>query len=105
MKKFLLLVTVSMLALGLSVGLLSAAEGKATQSKTGTVKKVDVEKKQIVVMVARELTFAVTDETKIVQGDASKKLGDIKVDAKVTVEYLRDGDNRTAKKIEISKDK
>jgi hypothetical protein len=36
-----------------------------------------------------------------VQGDSTKKLADIKVDAKVTVDYTRDGDTRTAKKIEI----
>lgn len=87
------------------MAVLSAADSKAPQTKTGTVKKVDVDAKQVVVMVARELTFSVTDETKIVQGDTSKKLADIKVDAKVTVDYVRDGDTRTAKKIAILADK
>jgi Cu/Ag efflux protein CusF len=88
--------------LGLMAATLRAEEGKdATQTKTGIVKKVDLEAKQIIVMVKRELTFAVTDATKIVQGDAAKKLADIKVDAKVSVEYTRAGDTRTAVKITI----
>jgi hypothetical protein len=105
MKKLVLLVTVSMLVLGLSVTVLSAAEGKTPQTKSGTVKKVDVDGKQIVVMVTRELTFTVTDETKIMQGDTPKKLADIKVEAKVTVDYMREGDARTAKKIAILAEK
>jgi hypothetical protein len=105
MKKIGLLVTVSMLVLGLSAVVLSAAEGKAVQTKTGTVKKVDVDGKQIVVMVTRELMFTVTDETKIVQGDLPKKLADIKVKAKVTVVYVKEGDARNAKKIVILADK
>ena len=105
MKKLVLLATVSLLVLGLAATALSATEGKAPQTKTGTVKKVDAEAKQIVVMVARELTFTATDETKIVQGDTPKKLADIKVDAKVTGEYVRDGDARNAKKIVILGDK
>lgn len=105
MKKLVLLATVSLLVLGLAATALSAAEGKAPQTKTGTVKKVDVEGKQIVVMGARELTFTVTDETKIVQGDTPKKLADIKVDGKVTVDYVRKGDARNAKKIAILAEK
>jgi hypothetical protein len=105
MKKLVLLATVTLMVFGLSLAVVSAAEGKAPQTKTGTVKKVDVKQKQVVVMAARELTFTVTDETKIVQGDTPKKLADIKVDAKVTVDYTRDGDTRTAKKIKIEADK
>jgi hypothetical protein len=105
MKKLVLLATVSMLFLGLSVTALRAAEANAPQTKIGTVKKVDLDGKQIVVMVTRELTFAVTDKTKIVQGDKPKKLADIKVEAKVIVDYVRDVDNRTAKKIAIMPDK
>ena len=105
MKKLILLATVSLLVLGLTATVSRAAEGIAPQTKTGTVKKVDVKGKQIVVMVARELTFTVTDETKIVQNDAPKKLADIKVEAKVRVDYARDGDTRTAKRIAILGDK
>ena len=73
----------------------------ASQTKTGIVRKVDAEAKQIVVMVARELTFTVTDATKIVQGDQPRKLADIKVDDKVSVTYARKDDVRTAITIEI----
>ncbi len=45
---------------------------------------MDASAKQVVVMVARELTFTVAESTKIVQGDQAKKLADVKVGAKVT---------------------
>ena len=96
---------VSLLVFGLTATSLSAAEANAPQTKTGTVKKVDVSAKQIVVMVKRELTFTVSDETKIVQGGTPKKFADIKVEDKVSVEYVRDGDARSAKKIVILGDK
>ena len=97
-----------MLAL-LGVGLVGAglaalcAEGAedGVATKTGVVKKVDVAASQVVVMVARELTFTVTEATKIVEGEEARKLADIKVDAKVTVDYTREGDARIAKKITI----
>ena len=90
--------------LALSVGLdrAGAEEGHAkgeeakSQAKTGIVRKVDADAKQIVVMVARELTFAVTDATKIMRGEAAVKLTDIKVDEKVSVTYTRKDDVRTA---------
>ena len=75
----------------------------ATQTKTGSVTKVDLEAKTVTVQSATLLTYAVTADTKIVQGDAVKTLADIKVDAKVTVEYYRKGDAmRTAVKITIN---
>ena len=104
MKRLAAFAVLGMMVLGLSVAVACAAEG-AAQTKTGTVKKVDVTAKQIVVMVKRELTFTVTDATQIVQGDAPKKLADIKVDDKVSVEYVKDGETRTAKKIAILADK
>ena len=101
-QRFVKLLVLGLLVLGLSATVVWAGE---TQTKTGSVKKVDTEGKQIVVMVTRELTFSVTDATKIMQGDAAKKLADIKVDGKVSVEYVKDGDTRTAKKITILGDK
>ena len=89
-----------LLALALAAPAAEEPKEKA-QTKTGIVKKVDADAKQIVVMVKRELTFTITDATQIVQGDEAKKLADIKVDAKVTVDYTRAGDTRTAKKITI----
>ncbi len=102
MKRFVIVAVSSLMLLGLSVVNVGAAEGKGVeQNKTGTVKKVDLDAKQVVVMAARELTFTVTDHTKILQAGKPKQLADIKVDAKVSVDYVKDGDTRTARKIVI----
>lgn len=82
-----------------------AAKPTVGTPKTGVVKSVDVAAKKVVVMVTRELTFTVTDATQIVQAELPKKLQDIKVDGKVTVDYTIDGQNRTATKIQILDDK
>ncbi|MCX7008034.1 MAG: DUF5666 domain-containing protein [Kiritimatiellaeota bacterium] len=100
--QFVRLLVLGMLMLGLSSTTVWAGE---PQTKTGTVKKVDATGKQIVVMVTRELTFTIADSTKITQGGADKKIADIKVDDKVSVEYVKDGDTRTAKRIVILGDK
>ena len=106
MKRSVMLAALGMMLLGLAAAVPAAEEGGANaQTKTGTVKKVDAAAKQVVVMVTREMTFTVTDATKIVQGDQPKKLTDIKVDAKVSVDYTREGDTRTAKKIVILPEK
>jgi Cu/Ag efflux protein CusF len=96
----------AMIVLGLGGLNLAAAQGaeeksEETQTKVGVVKKVDVEAKKIVVLVARELTFTVTEKTKIHKGDDAKKLADIKAGANVKVVYARSGDNRIAKDIAI----
>lgn len=105
-KRFVIGATSGLMALGLSTAVIDAAEEKgATQTKTGTVKKVDVDTKQIVVMTVRELTFTITDETKIHQHGKAVKFSDIKVDTNIAVEYVKDGDKRTAKKIVLLKDK
>ena len=63
---------------------------------------MDAQAKTITVMVTRELTFTVTDDTKIVQGDAAKTLADIKEGDTVTVVYMRESaDKRVATKITI----
>ena len=80
-----------------------SADKSAKETKTGIVKKVDVAGQKIVVMVARELTFTITKDTKIVQGDAAKTIADIKEGASVTVDYTRAGkDSRVAVKIDIA---
>jgi Cu/Ag efflux protein CusF len=71
-------------------------EEAKSQTKTGVVRKVDADAKQIVVMVTRELTFTVTDATKIMRGEAAAKLADIKVDDKVSVTYTRKEEARVA---------
>jgi hypothetical protein len=55
-------------------------------------------------MVARELTFTVTENTKIRRGDAAKKLSDINAGTNVKVEYTRTGDKRIATNIAILSD-
>jgi Cu/Ag efflux protein CusF len=95
MKKSLLLLVAVAVVLGFSAMAVYANE------KTGVVKSVNVEGKTLVVTAARELTFTVTDATKIVQGDKEKTLADIKVGAKVTVVYENAGETRTASKITI----
>ena len=86
---------------GLNACAVRGQERENTQTKVGVVKKVDLTGKKIVVMVARELTFTVTENTKIHQGGKAKALDDIKVGANVKVEYTRAGDIRTATDIAI----
>ena len=101
-NRFMRLIVLVGAAWGLSTATLGAAEGKGhEQTKIGTVKKVDADGKQMVVMVTRELTFTVTEETKIVKADKPAKLADIKVEAKVSVVYVKDGETRTAHRIAI----
>ncbi|MCX6553366.1 MAG: hypothetical protein NTY02_20565 [Acidobacteria bacterium] len=69
------------------------------------MKTVDAAAKQIVVMVTRELTFTLTDGTKILRRGEAKKLEDIKVDDKVSVEYVKQGETRTASRVTILGDK
>ena len=105
-KRLIISAMSGLVALGLMAAVVGAAEEKgAGQTKTGTVKRVDVDAKQIVVMAARELTFTITDSTKIQQHGKPMKLSDIKVDANVSVEYVKEGDKRTARKIVLLKDK
>ena len=108
MKKIMLTAVAVVLAAGLSSAAV-CAEGQGgdekTQTKEGKVKSVDVAGKKIVVTVARDLTFSVTDETKITQGDKALALSDIKVGSEVKVEYAhKAADERVAKKITVVKD-
>ena len=76
-------------------------ETVAEQTKTGTVKKVDMDGGHLVVAAARELTFTVTNHTEITQGGQARKLADIKAAGQVTVTYVKEGDTRAARRIEI----
>lgn len=77
-------------------------EEKATeQTKTGVVKKVELDGGHLIVNAARELTFTVTDHTEITQGGQARKLADIKAADQVTVTYVKEDDTRTARRIEI----
>ena len=104
MRTYMRWVGAAVLALGVTTMVLGAepeAKPKDT-TKVGVVKKVDLEGKKIVVTVKRDLTFDVTADTKILQGEAVKNLADIKEGATVTVEYSFVGkDTRVASKITI----
>jgi hypothetical protein len=56
-------------------------------------------------VVSRELTFKLTDSTKLQQGGAAKKFADLKFDAKVSVDYVKDGVTRTASQVTVLCDK
>jgi pimeloyl-ACP methyl ester carboxylesterase len=100
MKEFMMLAALGAAAQAFVLGVL-AAEESASQAKTGVVARIDPSARQIVVMVTREMTFAVTGSTKIMQGDVVKKLADVSPGARVTVEYTREGETRTATRITI----
>src|ERR1035437_10133875 len=72
------------------------------QSKSGTVKSVDATAKTFVVnLEARPLTFTVNDKTKFtLDGKESTFEAAVKVDAKVTVSYSKDGEARVASKVD-----
>ena len=100
MRSIVILAPACVAAQAILLGLVGAEE-IASQTKTGVVRNVDPVAKQVVVIVAREMTFSITAATRIVQGDQARNFADIKVGAKVTIEYTREGDTRTAMKIEI----
>ncbi len=104
MRKLFVTLAVSAMVMCVASSVVNAAEGKE-QTKVGIVKKVDAAAKQVVVMVTRELTFTATDSTKITKNDEPAKFADIKVEDKVSVTYVKDGETRTASKIAIIKEK
>ena len=110
MKKLVGIGMAVVLALGIAATSYGAEQGaraehgtkKEASTKTGVVKKVDAQAKTVTVMVTRELTFFVTDDTKIVQGDAVKTLADVKEGDTVTIVYTRESaEKRVATKITI----
>ena len=50
----------------------------------------------------RELTFTITAETKILQGETAKTFADIKEGDTVTIVYAREGENRIASKVTLA---
>jgi len=89
-------------ALAISSATQPVADSGAGQAKTGTVKSVDAKAKTFVLdLPTRPLTMTVNDKTVItLDGKASTFEAAIKVGAKVSVAYTKDGDNRIATKIE-----
>jgi hypothetical protein len=78
-------------------------EGEATsQTKTGVVQKVDPVARTIVVMVAREMTFAVAADTQIAEEGTPRTLADVKVGATVRVVYSLTAERaRVASKVTV----
>ncbi len=96
--------TLAIVAGCMALVLVASGVYAAGPGKTGTVQKVDVEKKTVTVDFApmRPLTFDVNADTKITEGDAVKTLVDIKVGAKVEVTYTKtDTEKRLASAIKI----
>ncbi len=105
MKRYIGMCVAVVVALGVALTAIGGEGGdkKGPRVKTGIVKRVDLGAKTIVVMVARELTFTTTGDTKILQGDATKALADIKEGDSVTIEYARGaGDSRVASKVTVA---
>ena len=103
MKQHLRLGMAVMLALGVvATAFCAEPAAKPDSTKTGVVKKVDMEGKTITVLVTRELTFTITADTKIRQGEAAKTLADIQVGDTVMVIYARDGEKRVASAVTIA---
>ncbi len=94
---------VCVLVLGSFAVASSAQAENGELTKTGKVKAVDAKAKTFVVdLPARPLTFTVTDKTTFtINGKASKFEDVVKVDRKVTVEYLRQEEKRLATKVEV----
>jgi hypothetical protein len=89
-------------ALLVAVGLTFAA-GEALKAM-GKVKEVSAEKLVLTVgkeAAAKDMTFAVTKETKVTEGDAAKTIADVKVGAHVSVEYTVAGEKLTATAIKV----
>ena len=95
-------------ALLVAVGVTFAAA--ETMKVTGAVKSVDVEKSTLVVAVAKaagaeptNMTFTVTKETRVSEGDAAKTLADLKAGLRVTVEYTATDAALTATSVTVVK--
>ena len=97
MKKGMLLVVIAVLVMGLC---LTAAYAN---SKTGTVTAVDVAGNKVTVKTeTNDLVFTVTKETKITEGGKAVTLADVKVGAKVSVTYEKQGEDRVASEIMVT---
>jgi hypothetical protein len=89
-------------ALLVAVGLCFAADATKVMGK---VKAVGTDTLTVTVGkedAAKDMTFAVTKDTKITLGEETKTLADVKVGAHVAVEYTAVGDKLTATAIKIA---
>lgn len=111
------MLTVMILAVSvIFVAAVMAAEEKAPASATpaapklekfkGVVEKVDEAKKDILVKSDKEeMTFALTDKTKVTEGKKQLTFADLKNGLSVTVRYKKEGDKLIALRVSVHKPK
>lgn len=111
------MVTVMALAISvIFVAVVMAAEQKAPASATpavpkfekfkGVVEKVDEAKKDILVKSDKEeMTFSLTDKTKVTEGKKELSFADLKSGLSVTVKYKKEGDKLVVFRVSVHKPK
>ncbi|AMV16390.1 hypothetical protein VT03_00775 [Planctomyces sp. SH-PL14] len=82
----------TLIVLSMPKAMIHGEEKATSQTKTGVVQSVDPVARTIVVMVTREMTFAVTANTQIAEGDISRTLADVAVGDTVRVVYSLNAD-------------
>lgn len=82
----------TLIVLSMPKAMIYGEEKATSQTKTGVVQSVDPVARTIVVMVTREMTFAVTANTQIAEGDTSRTLADVAVGDTVRVAYSLNAD-------------
>lgn len=109
-------VTLTVMVLAISVifvAAVMAAEQKAPASATpaapkfekysGVIEKVDVARKDFSVKSGKEeITFSLTDRTKITEGKKDLSFTDLKKGQEVTVEYTKKGNKSVAEMVSVS---
>jgi Cu/Ag efflux protein CusF len=108
------MLTVMVLAVSvIFVAAVMAAEQKAPASATpaapklekyiGVIERVDVARKDFAVKSGKEeMTFSLSDKTKITEGKKTLALTDLKKGQEVTVEYTKEGNKSVADMISVS---
>lgn len=111
------MLTVMVLAVSvIFVAAVMAAEQKAPAAATpvapkfekfkGVVEKVDEAKKDILVKSDKEeMTFSLTDKTKVTEGKKELTFADLKSGLPVTVRYRKEGDKLVALRVSVHKPK
>jgi Cu/Ag efflux protein CusF len=80
----------------------SAASTPKAEKFKGVIEKVDEVKKDILVKSEKEeMTFSLTDRTKITEGKKEFTFADLKNGSSVTVRYKKEGDKWVALRISV----
>lgn len=80
-----------------------AAQQSKLEKFSGTVEKVDSAKKEVLVkMNKEEMTFALGEKAKIMEGKKELSLNDLKKGMDVSVEYSKAGNKSVAESINVS---